>query len=196
MKGDSNMKRKHNMILVILIIIMLLGATVSFTSAFASRKKAIDNHIVFGDLELKLIENTINDEGIEGPFTSVKEDIAKANKVSRIIRVENVCENDMFVRIQLEIDAKNGKGEVIDGNQMITYDINQTNWIYKDGYYYYNRKLEKNEETENLFEHVFFNAQSVSKTNVGNELELHINVQAVQSEHNGENPLEAEGWPL
>lgn len=181
---------KKNIVLIILVV--LLFVTASYSSAFASRKKSISNHIVFGDLELVLIENTKDDSGKEVPFNNQDEVITEASVVSRIVRVENVCDNDMFVRIALNVDVEDENNNHKSGNEMVQYDINEKDWLYQDGYYYYKHILKARETTENLFEELTFDLEDDL---VDSKLHLNIDVEAVQSKNNASNVLEAEGWP-
>ena len=189
------MKTNKKQIRILFLLAVLLFTTVSFSSAYRNRQKTIENHIVFGDLELKLIENTIDDSGKEVPYIETEENISKQDSVSRIVKVENVCDNDMYVRIALNMIAEKGDKEKVDGNDYVSYDINENDWKYKDGYYYYRYVLKQRETTENLFENIYFDVDSISQDLSGGQLKLDVKVQAVQSKNNTDNALSAQGWP-
>lgn len=187
--------KSKNEIKILISLIALLLVTISFSSAFTSRKKVIDNHIIFGDLELELIENTLDESGKEVPFKEGENDISTVETVSRIVRVENVCDNDMYVRIALDAEGIESNGKAFDCDNLISYDINTNDWIYRDGYYYYNHVLEKRESTNNLFENITFDTSDMTANHADSKVNVDIVVQAVQSAHNADNVLDAEGWP-
>lgn len=78
--------------------------------------------------------------------------------------------------------------------ELVELTLNEADWTEKDGFYYYKEALKPGEVTEPIFTAVTF------KSDMGNEYQnatatVDIAAQAVQSANNGENALEAAGWP-
>lgn len=184
--------RKHQLLPLMIVFLLL---SVSFTSAYNVSRQKIENYIVFGDLKLKLIENTIDENGNEIVFDNSAVDVSKTENVSRIVKVENVCDNDMFVRIKLDVTSKNNNDETISLNDHVSFDINNSDWLYKDGYYYYHKILKAGKTTEDLFDNISFDSNAIIADSYNGEVKLDINVEAVQSKNNGDDVLKAEGWP-
>ena len=75
-------------------------------------------------------------------------------------------------------------------------NIDETNWkLHTDGWYYYTGIVEPGQTTPVLFTQVTFVGDKVTNEYLGKMFSLDVAVQAVQSEHNGNEPLEALGWP-
>lgn len=183
------MKKKTIMIVSLVFIISLL----SFTLAYVIRETDTSSIITFGSLKMKLIETTIeNGEEKEVNLYDTM-DISNSTNVSRIVKVKNVGNHPMYVRLKLSVVGKNNNDD-IDLTNLVTIPILE-NWIYQDGYYYYNDILEKNEESTPLIEEIIFNQQTLANDYIGAKIKLEIDAYAVQSEHNSDNVLEAEGWP-
>ena len=184
------MKKKTIIIISLVFVISLL----SFTIAYLVRETDTRSIITFGSLKMQLLETTIeNGEEIE-----VKEndtmDISNTSNVSRIVKVKNVGNHPMYVRLKLSVIGNTKTEEEIDLTNLVTIPILE-NWIYQDGYYYYNNILKKNEESTPLMREIIFNNQTLSNDYLGAKIKLEIDAYAVQSEHNSSNVLEAEGWP-
>ena len=160
------MKKKTIMIVSLVFIISLL----SFTLAYVIRETDTSSIITFGSLTM---------------------DISNSTNVSRIVKVKNVGNHPMYVRLKLSVVGKNNNDD-IDLTDLVTIPILE-NWIYQDGYYYYNDILEKNEESTPLIEEIIFNQQTLANDYIGAKIKLEIDAYAVQSEHNSDNVLEAEG---
>ena len=184
------MKKKS----VIILIVLLLVTIISVTYAYIVRETNTSSVITFGSLKMELIETTIK-EGEEVRITNNDDmDISNTNTVSRIVKVKNIGNHPMFVRISLNIKGKTKNKEEIDTENLVSIDI-KDGWTYKDGYYYYNKILNPNETTSDLMNEIVFNNSYLVQNYKNSKFSLDIKAEAVQSEHNKENALEALGWP-
>ena len=139
---------------------------------------------------MDLVEETTGgkpwpEEGITGVVPGMSAD--------KVVYVENKGGVPFFTRISMDKLVLAGDGKTELSSEFITVDLNEEQWLEKDGYYYYHRILEPGEKTEPLFTLVKFGPE------LGNEymtarVEIQVLAQAVQSANNGEDPLEAQGW--
>ena len=114
-------------------------------------------------------------------------------EVTKIAEVKNTGTAPAFIRVEVMVDVYSAEGNLLD-SAPVKLDFNQTDWTYYDGYYYYNRILNPGETTEPLFTTVSFD---VFMGDAYQEGTTYVNLQAgaVQSANNGEDPLQATGWP-
>lgn len=181
------MKRK---LLIVSVLAILVAVTAAGTLAYFTDTGTAHNVITTGNVEIELKEWA--DEACEQPFQD-KTGVMPGTKVTKIVKVENTGTGAAFVRLRVETEVHSAEGQKM-GPKHVRLDFNQTDWIYRDGYYYYARSLQPGETTVPLFTAVTFAAE------MGNEYQnatAHVNVSAyaVQSANNGDDPLNAEGWP-
>lgn len=186
--------RKRNIVLVVLLVLLVLSA-VSSALTFRTRTGQVKNRISYGNVELTLIENTL-ENGVEIPFTQNTPVKVSGGEYSRIVRVKNTGEHPIYVRVALRLTAVDGNGqETTLPTDFYSYDINNSDWTESDGWYYYNHAaLTANEETNTLMTKIMFDHTKLNDV-AGYELTLHIQAEAVQSENNGDTVWQAVGWP-
>ena len=178
------MKKK---LLSLALATMIMSTLAYGTLAYFTSEGRAENKITTGNLEIILHDETT--EGAPFPVDGIS-GVMPGDVVDKVVYVENTGGNSSYVRIKLE--------QKIDSEELsfenITLDINEEDWTYQDGWYYYNEALDKGELTEKLFTKVTFN------TDMGNDymnakIEINVIAQAVQSKNNGDSALEALGWP-
>lgn len=184
------MKKKK--ILAAITIAILIIIPVFIYASFLSTTKS-NNVITFGKLKMELIETSIDKNGNERNVSNNENEYITINSsVSRRVRVKNICNHPMFIRIKLDMLLNDKNDENIDNR--VTYDINEEDFIYRDGWYYYKEVLKPGEETNNLITKIDFNLDNYDETK-GKSMKLNIDAQAVQSENQEEDVLLAKGWP-
>ena len=181
------MKRK---LLILSLLVILAALTAAGTLAYYTDIARTHNVITSGNVDIDLLEWA--DEAHTKPFKN-KQGVMPGTKVTKIVEVKNTGTGAAFVRLRVETEVHSAEGQEMDPKH-VRLDFNQTDWIYRDGYYYYARSLQPGETTVPLFTAVTFAAE------MGNEYQnatAHVNVSAyaVQSANNGDDPLNAEGWP-
>lgn len=172
------------------IVIGLAVLASGRTAAYFTVEETAYNVITTGYLYMDLVEETTGgkpwpEEGITGVVPGMSAD--------KVVYVENKGGVPFFTRISMDKLVLAGDGKTELSSEFITVDLNEEQWLEKDGYYYYHRILEPGEKTEPLFTLVKFGPE------LGNEymtarVEIQVLAQAVQSANNGEDPLEAQGW--
>ena len=77
-------------------------------------------------------------------------------------------------------------------------NIDESNWQYADGWYYYKGIVEPGETTPDVFTKVEIVGSKVDNSYLGKTLTLSVVAHAVQSENNpieGTDTFTASGWP-
>ena len=190
----SNAKKRRIPYLRTLIVLILCLVLATAVFAVISISTKTDNIITFGSIKMRLIETTIKD-GVETDVADgFDEDITSSTSVSRNVRVQNIHNHPIYVRLKLDMTFhKDGQDDSAD--HLVNYDYNETDFTYQDGYWYYNSVLAPDEVTPNLITTVSFNLGLTPNQFNGGTFNLKIDAQAVQSEHNAETALESVGWP-
>ena len=83
-------------------------------------------------------------------------------------------------------------------NEKIKQQIDESNWQYVDGWYYYKGIVEPGETTPEVFTKVEIVGSKVDNSYLGKTLTLSVVAHAVQSENNsieGTDTYAASGWP-
>lgn len=179
------MKRKILIFCLVALLIALASAGTYSNSVYTQKTR---NVITTGSVDIALHERTRAGE----PCSDQPVTIMPGDVVDRQVTVENIGKNAAFLRIKLTPGINDDKLSADDCVQM---DINQTHWTYRDGYYYYNEILQPGQTTPALFSQMTFVGEKMTNAYLGRLLSLDVTAQAVQSEHNGTDPLKALGWP-
>ena len=184
-------RRKILSLCLILILISIMGVG---TLAFFTDEEKADNIITSGNIDIQLNEWTgeVDGEGNKIHFEDVT-GVMPGVTVPKIVEIENVGNNEAYVRISAEKVVKLAQEGEADLD-LITMDFDLENWTYQDGFYYYNEALQPGEVTKPLFTGVTFDAA------MGNmyqecEVKIEVNADATQVANNGTSALEAKGWP-
>lgn len=185
------MKEKLSVVAILAIFLAIMSAG---TWAYFTTSEQVHNVITTGSVDITLHEWA--DEAKTEPFEDLT-GILPGRQVTKIPEVENSGENPVFVRVKLtkgiswlsELELP----DEVDLDK-VTLDLNETDWVEQDGYYYYRKVLLPGETTEPLFTTVSFDA-SMGNVFQNAQITIDITAQAVQSANNGTNPLTALGWP-
>lgn len=185
------MKEKLSVVAILAIFLAIMSAG---TWAYFTTSEQVHNVITTGGVDITL--NEWADEAKTEPFEDL-EGILPGRQVTKIPEVVNSGENPVFVRVKLTKAIEwLSEVELTDEVDLskVTLDLNETDWVEQDGYYYYRKVLLPGETTEPLFTTVTFD---VTMGNVFQNAQISIDItaQAVQSANNGTDPLKALGWP-
>lgn len=181
----KNMKSK---LLILALITICLSICLGSSLAYFTASEVTRNVITMGNIKIELIET--DKEG--KPFQNLSS-IMPGNKVDKIVTVKNTSTNACWVRIEVEKEITLTNQETGDPS-LLKIDINDTDWLYQDNYYYYKNKLEPGEQTTPLFTTVSFD-QTMDDKYSGCKVNITVAAQAVQSANNSNSVLEAQGWP-
>lgn len=185
------MKKK---LVAIAVIVICLAILATGTLAYYTAEDTARNVITTGHIAIELVEKHIDDNGAEVDFpTDGIADVMPGSSVSKIVSVKNTGE-EAWIRVKVEkkITAADGSDMNTD---VITFQVDETKWLLKDGYYHYMLPVATDASTDILFDEVEFAATA------GNEyqdckVEIFVSAQAVQTANNGTAVEEAAGWPV
>lgn len=178
------MKRK---ILLLCTVVLLFAILSAGSLAYVTKTETVHNVITTGAMELQLQQTGADGKAYsDGPL-----EIMPGDTVVNRTAVTNSGAHPFWVRVQVK---KAVKDSTLSAEGMLL-DLNNRNWTYKDGYYYYNQALQAGQTTEALFTKISFDGASIGNEYLGKLFTLDVNVYGVQSENNGTTVWEAFGWP-
>ena len=184
------MKKK---LTVIAIIAICLATLASGTLAYFSTEGTARNVITSGYVDMELVEKHIDGNGAEVEFPAEGiEDVMPGTSVSKIVSVKNTGA-DAWIRIKVETKVIGADGKELPAD-VVSFTVDETKWLLKDGYYHYMLPVAAEESTDVLFDAVDF-AASMGNEYQGCEAEVIVSAQAVQVANNGATVEEAAGWP-
>lgn len=189
------MRKKTVTIASLLLCLALLGCS---TIAYFNTQDTARNVITTGDIDIELQETAINGAGEEILFEESQErfNVMPGEEVSKIVRVKNTGSNPAYIRVEVQksivlADGVSGDVDI----SLINFDFDSENWtLGEDGRYYYNHQLNPGESTAALFRNVTFDA-AMGNLYQNSTATIKVSAQATQAQNNGNNVLDATGWP-
>ena len=100
---------------------------------------------------------------------------------------------DAWIRIKVETKVIGADGKELPAD-VVSFTVDETKWLLKDGYYYYKEPVATEASTEILFDEVYFDL-AMGNEYQGCTTEIIVSAQAVQAANNGTTVEEAAGWP-
>ena len=176
---------------VIALAAMVLTLLTQGTLAYYTTAGTATNVVTSGNIKLMIHETT--DQGTTFPTDGIF--VIPGDIISKVVTVENVCDHPFYLRVKLVYGAT---AQDLSPEDCMNLNIDTTNWIYKDGWYYYIGIVEPGMTTPYIFSQVQIVGSQVSTGDIGKTLKLTVLAQAVQSENN---PIQngdtttAAGWP-
>lgn len=177
-------------ILILSLLAVCLSLCIGGTLAYYSSSEIARNVITAGNIKIELIETDAEGK----PFENVS-GVMPGAEVDKIVTVKNTADNACWVRISVEKEIqlskeKSGTPDL----SLLEIDFNNEDWTEKNGFFYYNKKLNPGETTEALFTAVTFNT-AMDNLYAGCSANVSVRAQAVQCANNGGSVFEANGWP-
>ena len=176
-------------ILMLSLLAVCLSLFIGGTLAYYSSSEIARNVITAGNIKIELIETDAEGK----PFEDVS-GVMPGAEVDKIVTVKNTADNACWVRISVEKEIllskeKSGTPDL----SLLKIDFNTVDWTEKDGYFYYNERLNPGETTKLLFTTVTFNT-AMDNLYAGCSANVSVCAQAVQCANNGGSVFEAAGW--
>ena len=189
------MKKRNLAVIVLLMFALMLP--LGGTLAYFTQSETAHNVITTGNVDIKLEEFSENEKGELVPFEDVS-CMMPGQSASKIVQVKNTGSGDAWVRIKLDprftLDRDYAEpGFEPDADDVIP-EINEKDWQFKEGCWYYKKMLKPGDTTEPLLKSIKF-AEKMGNNYQGSEFALEVVAEAVQAKNNGESVLEAVGWP-
>lgn len=189
------MKKK---ILYIAAILICLSIITSGTLAYFTTEDTARNVITAGGVEVKVVEQQLVDGSLQ-PYPSQPIRIMPGSIVSKVVSAQSV-EQAAWVRMNYTVTVYDAEGQQMQIpaaqlEKVIVITPDDTNWMLRDGWWYYSTAIKAGETTKPLFETVSFSATNMGNEYQGCTVEIDITTQAVQQANNGATVTEAAGWP-
>ena len=185
------MKKKILIVSLVVIVVAILATT---SLAYFTDGVAVHNIITTNHVDVELVEKHLTPEGdlVDFPKEGIDEIVA-GDTASKIVSVQNNgAEAWIRVKVETVVVDRDGKELPIDP---VSFEVDETKWTFKDGYYYYLKPVATGASTDVLFSEVDFSTAMGNEYKSG-KVELHVFAQGVQTANNGATVMEAAGWPL
>ena len=176
---------------VVALVAILVAFINQGTLAYYQAVGKATNVVTSGNIQFIIHEMT--DQGTEFPEEGVY--VVPGSRVSKRVSIESACEHPFYLRVKMVygVDAQELSAE-----DCFKLEIDETYWVFHDGWYYYKGIVKPGETTPNVFSHVEIVGSKVDNSYIGKTLTLTVKAQAVQSENNpisDGNAYTASGWP-
>ncbi|MBE6969706.1 MAG: hypothetical protein E7442_06295 [Ruminococcaceae bacterium] len=182
------MKKKA---IAVLLILLLVCSVTDGTSAFFISTQRATNVITAGGIQVELQE-WADEDGTA--FEDVMH-VLPGHKITKIVTVRNTGPNAAWVRMSVKKSVQLAEGVTGETDlSQVELDLNTADWTEQGDWYYYKQPLAPGKTGKPLFTTVSF-AEDMSNVWQKSTVTIDVEVQAVQTANNGEDVLEAAGWP-
>jgi hypothetical protein len=190
-------KAKKGLILAIVSLFIttaffVYGSFAYFTDSVTSNKNVV---ATAGTLEVTLQDLTQTESGDFISSSTMK--IIPGQSVRKNVSVKNTGDVPVYVRVKfnlfITLSSKESGNESKVDLSLIYLNINDENWVYQNGYYFYTLPLQSGAQTENLLRGLTFSKEmgNLYKDSV---ITVKTRIESVQSNNNGDTVFDAEGW--
>ena len=191
----TNLKKK---VIAMSIIMSITAASFlcSTLAYFSDSSSSYGSQIYSGSSSAELIDNTVLEGGITvDPSTPIK--IMPGYQISKSVTAKNTGTLPIYVRVSLTpsitlSETARGRENEIDLS-LISYDIDENNWEYRDGYYYYILPLTSGSQAPDLFTKVTF-SEDMGNLYKDSLIKFKVRIEIVQASGNGASAFDAAGW--
>ena len=190
------MKKK---MISIAAIVICLSILTSGTLAYRTVADTARNVITSNGIGVEVMEQQLVGENLELYPSNKEIPVMPTTKVSKIVSAKN-NEAPAWIRMKYTMTVTDADNKILDISQedlekVILIDTDDENWTEKDGWFYYNTAVNKDETTKPLFTEVTFSGPNMDNTYQQTTVKINVVVQAVQKANNGTTALDAAGWP-
>ena len=174
------------------MVLICLSVAATGTLAYFTHDDTARNVITSGFVEIELVEKHMDDSGAEVDFPERITGVMPGMSVSKIVSVKNIGA-EAWVRVLVEKKITAADGSELSAD-VVTFDVDETKWLFADGYYYYLTPVAPEASTDVLFDEVHFDGPTMGNAYQGCQVEIIVSAQAVQVANNGTTVQEAAGW--
>lgn len=183
----------------LIAVIATLTLTVAFfihttVAYFTHTVVSPSNQIFTGKMEVELQSSSVIGDLVM-PDGSVR--IMPGVTVQKTVSAKNTGTLPLYVRVKVtpEIvlaDAYADRKDEINLSY-ISFNFDNQNWLYQDGYYHYADMLTGGDATNDLFSQITF-SNEMNNIYKDSKMYVTVRIEVVQASSNGENVLQASGW--
>lgn len=166
------MKKRNILIIISLAAILSIGGVWAYFTDTVQVKNTIETGIV----EIGIDEYEKTEDGSEKPYEDPKT-VIPGDDLSKIVKITNKKQS-AYIRAKVEFEFEDEKLNGSIGIENLT-GIDENNWIYKNGYFYYKEPVDSNQQIV-LFQGVSI-PESWDNTYANCKFYIHVTAEAVQS---------------
>lgn len=187
------MSRQRKQLALGLLVLCLGLAGYSYTGAYFNAKKEVTNQVTFAQVNIRIDEKMLNQDGQEVPFVN-QTGVVPGMELSKLVYLTNEGSADAWVRVLIEPEVEDSPELTEMLKKYVVFNTSDK-WIKQGAYYYYSSPSKAGESIlEPALTSVTFSKE------MGNEfaqktINIKVSAQAVQSLNNGKTVLDASGWP-
>ena len=174
-------KGKAKAIIASISVVAVVG--VAGIIAYFTDTATVTNKAKLGIVDIDLKEYTLNDQGQKVDWENLDE-VVPGQVIDKIPEIEVVDgAADCYVRAKIEIS--NDDDELAADNKMLTIDdinVDTTDWLYYDGYFYYKEVLSDSDDPITLFTQVTIPSDLDNDWSLS-EFSINITAEAIQSQN-------------
>lgn len=193
------MKKKLLLLAAIAICTAILA---SGTLAYFTAENQVHNVVTTNAVDIEIEEWQKTDEGLVPYPKDEPIDVMPGVTVSKIATIKNM-EAEAYIRAKFEVVITDADGKVMELSpetlaSIISVTMNGDDWLRKTGdgkWWYYAEAVANSASTEPLFTEVIFDGPNMTNEYQNCTVEVIVKAQAVQTANNGDNAMEAAGWP-
>ena len=194
----SNTKKK--LITTVFAMIVIVASFVYGTMAYFTDSVTSTNSIIATGNAKATVLNVTFAEGSSAPLPAGAEiDVLPGAHYAKSVSAKNTGSYPIYVRGKIDckitLSEQNAGREGDIDYSLVISEIDTENWIYKDGYYYYNKPIHNGETTTSLVDSVSFSTK-MGNMYKSSKVYFDVRIEIVQANNNGTSVFDAEGWPL
>ena len=189
--------KKKLIITCVTLIVTILSFFYSTLAYFTDSASSRYDGITAGSASVQIVDVTYpyGSNTPVAPGTAMR--IMPGYEVSKTLTAKNTGSLPLYIRVQLHAEitlAENARGREAEIDlSLVSYDINDTDWVLHEGYYYYRTKLNGDAEANPLFTKVIF-SEEMGNLYKDSTITITTRMEVVQANNNADHPWEAYGW--
>lgn len=188
--------KKKIIITCITLSVTVLSFFYSTLAYFSDTDSSRNNMLAAGKADIAVVDVTYpygSDIPVP-PGTAIR--IMPGYEISKTLTAKNTGNLPLYVRVRLHTNitlAENalGRENEIDLS-LVSYDINLTDWVEHEGYYYYRTSLNNGQEAVPLFTKIIF-SENMGNLYKDSTITVKADIEAVQAS-TASNAIDAYGW--
>ena len=189
------MKKK---LFYIAVIVICLSIITGSTLAYYTTSDTARNVITSGGIDVTVVEQEYVG-GTLRPYQGQPVPVMPETEVSKIVSAQSNRQS-AWIRMNYNVAVYSSDGKQLnipaeELDRVIVITPNPTNWIEKDGWWYYPDAIGGGSSTQPLFTEVAFSGPHKDNKYQQCTVVIDVTAQAVQKANNGSSVMEALGWP-
>jgi len=188
---------KTKFIIAIITMAVILCSFVFGTLAYFTDSVNSGDAIVIetGEIKTELTNLTLSEDGDDLGSGAIP--ILPGYELAKELRVKSTGNIPIYVRVKITLDirlhdAYLDRASEIDPS-LVTLSLDESDWFYDGGYYYFRDVLYEGDSTTSLISSVAF-SPAMGNMYQESTLNLGIRMEAVQASMSTTGPLDAPGW--